>query len=535
LNEITDASATTPAAAAVALRGIVRRFPGIVALGGVDFDLAWGEIHALLGENGAGKSTLMKVLAGMLQPHEGSLRVGGEVVRLRSPRAAIARGVGMVHQHFMLVPSLSVTENVVLGLSRPRWLLDLERAAGRIEELGRQVGLTVDPGARVADLSVGEQQRVEILKVLYRGARILLLDEPTAVLAPGEVEDLFDSLRRMAREGRAVVLITHKLDEVMAIADRCTVLHRGRCTALARPTGGTTAAEVARWMMGGADGEAPASAVDGVTPAPPQPPPAAHRGEAHPVPALEVEDLRAAREDGTPGLRGITLRVAPGEVLGVAGVSGNGQSELADAIAGLRPRSGGVIRFEGRPVDGLGVAERLGLGLAYVPEDRGGVGSAGSLSLVDNVALRGYRHPPVRRGPWLRWGAARRQAETCLRDHDVVHAHAAQRADQLSGGNLQKLILGRELGCNPRILVAAQPTRGLDLTATAAVDRSIRDERARGTAVLLISEDLDELERLADRVVVLYRGRVAGEVPGGTLDREQLGRWMTGAGDGGAP
>ena len=520
------------------MRGVVRRFPGIVALAGVDFELAWGEIHALLGENGAGKSTLMKVLAGMLRPQAGSLRIGGDEVRLRSPREAIARGVGMVHQHFMLVPSLTVTENVVLGLDRPRWLLDLDRASGRIEDLGRQVGLTVDPRARVADLSVGERQRVEILKVLYRGARILLLDEPTAVLAPGEVDDLFDSLRKMAGEGRAVVLITHKLDEVMAIAGRCTVLHRGRCTALAESMAGTTANEVARWMMGGAAAASapPPPAVPGLPAKSPRSEDPAPRGLAPGggAPALEVDELRVIRDDGTEGLRGVSLRVAAGEVVGVAGVSGNGQSELADAIAGLRPIQGGGVRYGGRSVHELGVAARLDLGLAYVPEDRGGVGSAGTLSLVDNVALRGFRRPPVRRGPWLRWGAARAQAAECLERHDVVHASAEQRADQLSGGNLQKLILGRELACEPRVLVAAQPTRGLDLAATAAVDRSIRDERARGAGVLLISEDLDELERLADRVVVLYRGRIAGEVPGGELDREQLGRWMTGAGDGGA-
>jgi simple sugar transport system ATP-binding protein len=427
----------------------------------------------------------------------------------------------MVHQHFMLVPRLTVVENVVLGLPAPRLLLDLPRAAARLAELGERLGLRVDPAARIADLSVGECQRVEILKVLYRGARILLLDEPTAVLAPGEVEELFDALRQMAADGRSIVLISHKLDEVLSIADRCTVLHRGRCTAVGRPTHGTRAADVARWMMGGEEDPATSAGDAGPRVAP-------VRAGAGPA-ALELAGATATRDDGTPALRDLSLRVAPGEVLGVAGVSGNGQAELAEVIAGLRSLTAGAIRFFGEDVGHQPVAGRLDLGLAYVPEDRGGVGSAADLSLVDNLALRSHRHPPVRRGPWLRWPEARAAALRCLRDHDVVHAHPSQAAGQLSGGNLQKLILGRELAEGPKILVAAQPSRGLDLAATAAVDRHVRAESARGTAVLLISEDLDELERLADRIVVLYAGRVAGETVGGSLDRQLVGRWMTGA------
>ena len=520
-----DPAPTATAPAAVAMRGIVRRFPGVLALDRVDFELAAGEVHALLGENGAGKSTLMKVLAGMLAPHGGEIRVDGQPARLRSPRDAIARGVGMVHQHFMLVPRLTVVENVVLGLPRPRILLDLPAAARELAAQGEEVGLGVDPAARVSDLSVGECQRVEILKVLYRGARILLLDEPTAVLAPGEVEELFVALRRMAAGGRSIVLISHKLDEVLAIAGRCTVLHRGRCTASGEPTAGTRAADVARWMMGG-EGDVPLAT------APDRP---ARRKPSAGTAALELVDVEARRDDGTPALRGVSLRVDAGEVVGVAGVSGNGQAELAEVIAGLRPTTGGQVLLAGEEVGRCSVAERLDGGLAYVPEDRGGVGSAPGLSLVDNLTLRSFRRPPVRRGPWLDWRAARKEAGHCLTDHDVVHADPRQVAGQLSGGNLQKLIFGRELAEEPRILVAAQPSRGLDLLATAAVDRRVRAERDRGTAVLLISEDLDELERLADRVVVLYTGRIAGELPGGSLDRARLGRWMTGVAAGEGP
>ncbi len=513
-----DGGATASQPPAVRMEGIVRRFPGVLALDHVDFELRWGEIHALLGENGAGKSTLMKVLCGLVKPDAGRIALDGETIQLRSPRDAIAHGVGMVHQHFMLVPSLTVTENVIIGLPRPRVLLDLPAAAGQIAELASSVGMTIDPDARVADLSVGECQRVEILKVLHRGARTLLLDEPTAVLAPAEVDDLFDSLRRMARAGAAVVIISHKLDEVLAVSDRCTVLHRGLCTASGRTTQGRGARDVAAWMMGGdgdALGDGPAAPAEGPSPA----------GDV----ALALEDVRADRDDGAPGLGGVSLELRGGEVLGVAGVSGNGQTELAEVIAGLRPARAGRVRLGGEDVTRLGVADRLERGLAFVPEDRSGVGSAAGLDLVDNVALRAHRREPVGRGPWFSRARAREAAQRCAGEYGVVHSSVDQLAGQLSGGNLQKLILGRELDTRPRVLVAAQPTRGLDLAAAADVARRIREQRATGAAVLLISEDLDELERLADRVLVLYGGEVVGEQTASTLDRARLGQWMTGA------
>jgi len=518
--DIPAAAASLSGGDAVHMQGIVRRFPGVLALDHVDFGLKRGEIHALLGENGAGKSTLMKVLCGLVRPDSGQVCLDGAPVTLRSPRDAIAHGVGMVHQHFMLVPSLTVTENVILGLPRPRVMLDLEAAAARIAGLATRVGLTLDPGARVADLSVGECQRVEILKVLYRGARTLLLDEPTAVLAPAEVGDLFDSLRRMAADGAAVVIISHKLDEVLAVADRCTVLHRGRRTAGGRSTEGRSAREIAAWMMGReSDG------VDGPDEDAAEASPTHEPGDA----VLSLDDVRADRDDGTEGLSGITLEVRAGEVVGVAGVSGNGQTELAEVIAGLRRARSGRMRIGDADVTHLGAAARLDQGLAFVPEDRSGMGSAAALDLVDNVALRAHRRPPVGRGPWFSRVRAREAAQRCAEEYGVVHSSVDQLAGQLSGGNLQKLILGRELDTRPRVLVAAQPPRGLDLAAAADVARRIRDQRAGGTAVLLVSEDLDELERLADRVVVLYGGAVVGEQTAATFDRACLGRWMTGA------
>jgi len=498
----------SPAAPAVRLRGIVKRFPGVVACDGADLDVLPGEVHALLGENGAGKSTLMNVLAGLYRPDSGEVALGGAPVRLRSPRDAIRRGLGMVHQHFMLVPTLTVAENLALGLEGQGALLHRAALEIAVERLGRDVGLPVDPTARVWQLSVGEQQRVEILKVLHRGARVLLLDEPTAVLAPPEAAQLFDALRRLAAEGRSIVLITHKLDEVAAVADRATVLRRGRTVAAGLAVASTSSEQLSEHMIGRPMGRRLARSAG--TP-----------GEA----VLEVRGLEVLGDRGALAVRGVDLVVRAGEIYGLAGVSGNGQRELVEALAGLRRPAAGHVRLDGVERTGSPVAEVRAAGLVHVPEDRQAVGVAPRLSVAENLALGG-----VPAGGW--WVSPARllaDASTRAAASGIELPAPATVAGTLSGGNLQRVILARELAASPRLIVAAQPTRGLDVGATEAVHRLLLDQRARGAAVLLVSEDLEELLCLADRVGVLFGGRLVGELAAPELDAGRLGRWMTGA------
>jgi simple sugar transport system ATP-binding protein len=454
----------------------------------------------------------MNILAGLYQADAGTIAIDGQRVRLGSPREAIAAGVGMVHQHFTLVPSLTVTENILLGLAEPRFRLRLPEADARVETLAREVGLRVDPAARVWQLSVGEQQRVEILKLLYRGARILVLDEPTAVLAPQEAADLFRTLRSMTAAGTSVVLISHKLDEVLSIADRITVMRRGKATAAGLPAAGRTTAELARLMVG-------REVLEQVDKAPVKPGPV----------VLSVEEVSAVGDRGQPALRAVSIAVRGGQIVGVAGVAGNGQTELAEVITGLRACTGRII-VNGRDVANRPVIEGIGAGVAHVPEDRLGTGSAPDLSIVDNAIMKRYRDAPIAHGWVVDTGAARRLASELKDDFAVAAPSIETRARLLSGGNLQRLILAREISSGPRLLVAVQPTRGLDVGAIETVHRLLLAQREAGTAILLISEDLDELLMLADRIVVLYAGRVAGEVDAADAEVDRLGLLMTGGG-----
>ena len=511
-----SATAAQPADAltnplAIEAVGVVKAFPGVLANDHVDFDVRPGEIHALLGENGAGKSTLMNVLAGMYRPDEGGVRVGGRDVEFRSPRDAIAAGIGMVHQHFALVPSQTVAENVLLGLDRPRFRLDLRRTEAEVAALAAKLGLRVDPGARVWQLSVGEQQRVEIVKLLFHGARVLILDEPTAVLAPQEIAELFDTLRSMADDGRSVVFISHKLGEVLTIADRITVMRAGRVTAAGIDPRGVTRADLARLMVG----RPVLEALDRT------------QVEAGRV-VLAIEGVSADNDRGVPALREASLEVRAGEIVGIAAVAGNGQAELAQVITGMRMGTGRVL-VDGRDVAAQPSRVAIDAGVGHVPEDRAGVGSAPNLSLVDNLILRRFRRAPVARGPFLDKGAARSKA----RELQGAYAISAPTLDApvriLSGGNLQRLILAREIDAAPRLLVAVQPTRGLDVGAIEGVHQLLLDLRAAGTAILLISEELEELLALADRILVMYEGRVTAsfETPRAS-DVEAIGLHMTG-------
>ncbi|MET1231940.1 MAG: ABC transporter ATP-binding protein, partial [Candidatus Limnocylindrales bacterium] len=490
--------------------------PGIVANDGVAFDLRVGEVHALLGENGAGKSTLMNILAGLYRPDEGQIWIDGQPAAFGSPRDAIAAGLGMVHQHFTLVPSQTVTENVLLGLDRPRFRLRLQQYDEEIAGLAATFGMRVDPRAKVWQLSVGEQQRVEILKMLYRGARVLIMDEPTAVLAPQEVDELFGTLRTMTANGRSIVFISHKLAEVLAIADRVTVMRHGKVTAAGLPPAGATKADLARLMVGRA-------VLESLERTPFQP------GSV----VLSLREIHAQNDKLLPALRGVSLDVRSGEILGVAAVAGNGQSELAQVIAGLRPFDG-LIEIGGVPYGGSSAREAIRQGVAHVPEDRTGVGSAPNLSIADNLMMKSYREAPIARGWVLDMPAARRAAERLKGEYHIAAPSIDTQARLLSGGNLQRMILAREIGSNPRLMVAVQPTRGLDVGAIESVHRLLLQRRAAGAAIILMSEELDELLALADRVTVIYEGLVMGTFDVQDADVHEIGLLMTG-GTGGLP
>jgi simple sugar transport system ATP-binding protein len=502
---------------AIEARGVVKAFPGVLANDHVDFDLRRGEVHALLGENGAGKSTLMNILAGLYRPDEGVIRVDGQRVEFGSPRDAIAAGIGMVHQHFTLVPSQTVTENVLLGLDRPRFLLHERRSEAEVAELARRFGLRVDPGARIWQLSVGEQQRVEILKMLYRGARILIMDEPTAVLAPQEADELFATLRSMTAEGRSVVFISHKLGEVLAIADRVTVMRRGKVTASGLSTAGATKADLARLMVG----RAVLESLDREDVAP---------GAV----VLSVQGVSARNDRGLPALRDVSLDVREGEIVGIAAVAGNGQSELAEVVTGLRECTGQVL-VGGQPVANGTAAAVIRRGVAHVPEDRTSVGSAPNLSLTDNLIMKRYRDAPVARGWLVDDGSARSLADRLRDTYRIAAPSVDTEVRLLSGGNLQRAILAREIETKPGLLVAVQPTRGLDVGAIESVHRLLLELRAKGTAIVLISEELDEILALADRIAVMYEGRFVGEFDAQHAEIGRIGLLMTGGAESDAP
>ncbi len=504
-----------PPAPAIETIGITKHFPGVVANDHVDFSARPGEVHALLGENGAGKTTLSHIISGLYRPDEGEIRLFGERVSFGRPRDAIDAGVSMVHQHFRLVERFTVAENLILGDTRGagrRFLIDSRAVEGQVRELGKRYRLQVDPHARVWQLSVGEQQRVEILNALYQNARVLLLDEPTSVLTPDEADTLFATLRQIAAEGRTVIFISHKLQEVKAVSDRVTVLRDGRLVGTVE-TADATPRSLTALMVG--------HELQTVTHTP-----RAASGEE--TAALEVSELWADGDRGLPAVRGISLRVGRGEIVAVAGVAGNGQRELAEAITGLRTHTRGEVRVGGRRLRNGDSRAAFDAGVRYVPEDRLGTGVAPSLSIAWNLALRAYRRLAL--GPLLPLRRLRTDAERAIGDYDIKASSPAMMAANLSGGNLQKLVIAREFSGEMKLLVAASPTRGLDVAAVETVHEHLLEAAAAGAGVLLISEDLDEILALNDRVVVMYEGalsqvedrqsveeiglRMAGETPG---------------------
>ncbi|MBI1796072.1 MAG: ABC transporter ATP-binding protein [Candidatus Eisenbacteria bacterium] len=506
------AASTGTRAPAIALRDITRRFGAVLANDRVSLEIAPGEIHALVGENGAGKSTLMRMLYGMIQPDAGTIAVDGRVVRIHRPADAIRLGLGMVHQHFMLVDTLTVAENVVLGREPRRAGLGVDRTAAeaRVTALADRYRLPVPARARVGGLPVGVQQRVEILKTLDQGARVLILDEPTAVLTPQEVDDLFRMLRTLHAQGTSIVLITHKLAEVKALAERVTVMRAGRVVGGGEAAALTTA-RIAELMVG--------------RPLADDLPRVAREPEA---PLLEVRTLDADDDRGLPAVRRVSLTVAAGEVLGIAGVEGNGQSELIECIAGLRAPLRGEIVIAGRTMHGRSPRERAAAGLAHIPSDRLHRGLVPEMSLAENLALGRHRERELGAGPLLDRGALVARAGRLLADYDVRPPDPARRAGQLSGGNQQKLIAARELSRGASVLIVAHPTRGVDLGAAESIHRRLLAERDRGRAVLLVSSELSEILTLSDRVCVMYEGRIVHETRPSETDERTLGLHMTG-------
>jgi simple sugar transport system ATP-binding protein len=495
------------------LRGITKRFPGIVANDAVDFDLRKGEVHALLGENGAGKSTLMNVVYGLYRPDEGEILINGKPAELGSPKAAIENGIGMVHQHFMLIPVMSVAENIVLATEPTHngIFLDYAAAEKRVREISSRFGLVVDPRAIVQDITVGQQQRVEILKALYRGADILVLDEPTAVLTPQEAQELFTIIRSLTEQGKSIIFISHKLNEVTEVADRITVLRRGKKIETL-PAAGATEEGLARLMVG----REVLLRVD--------------KTAAQPTGALlRVEGLTVEDDRGIEQVRDVSFDVKGGEIVGIAGVDGNGQTELIDAIAGLRRSKAGTIVIGDEDVTGDTCKECLDAGLGHIPEDRQRRGLVLDFSLAENIALHDYDHPPASRYGWLYPKRLIEKARVLLQEFDVRGGGPETRAGGLSGGNQQKVVLAREIDRNPKVLIAAQPTRGLDVGAIEFVHRRLVEERDEGRGILLVSLELDEILSLSDRILVIFEGRIVGEFPPGVSEQE-LGVAMTGGG-----
>jgi simple sugar transport system ATP-binding protein len=494
----------------VEMCNIVKRFPGVLANSKVCFDVNAGEVHALLGENGAGKSTLMRQLYGLYRPDEGEIIIDGKKVEFHSPADAIKAGIGMIHQHFMLVPTLTVAENVILGLkSKYEPILDLETVSKKVNELSIAYGLKIDPTAYIWQLSVGEQQRVEIIKALYRGASLIILDEPTAVLTPQEVNDLFVTLKRMVSEGHALVFISHKLHEVMAISDRVTVLRDGQVIGT-QPTKEMTRNDLVKMMVG--------REMKPITPQPPQ------KGNVR----LKIENLHTMGDRGTETLRGINLEIHGGEVVGLAGVSGNGQRELAECLSGLRKLTEGRIELDQTDITAIPLKERVESGLSYIPEERMRDGAIRDFSVQENLFLQDHASPDFTRGIFLDFPRMEAFASRMVKEFTVKTPRLDTPVKNLSGGNIQKLILARELSRQPKVLIAAQPTRGVDIGATEYIHERLLLQRDSGTAILLISEDLDEIMTLSDRIAIIYEGSIIGIVERDGATVEQIGLMMAG-------
>jgi ABC-type uncharacterized transport system ATPase subunit len=499
---------STNVAPALEMRGITKRYPAVVANDQIDLEIRPGEIHALLGENGAGKTTLMNVLYGLAKPDEGQILLDGAPVEISGPADAIARGISMVHQHFMLVPVLSVTENIILGEEPGGVFVDRAEARRRIAELATRFGFDIDPDVRVARLSVGEQQRVEILKALYRETRILVLDEPTAVLTPQETEEIFALLRRLAQSGRSIIFISHKLYEVLEIADRITVIRRGKVVATRLPAE-TNEEDLAELMVG----REVQLTVD--------------RGESHPGEVLlEVEGVHVKDDRGQEVVRGVDFTIRGGEVLGIAGVAGNGQDELVEALIGLRHESAGTVRLAGRDMTHASPREINQAGVGYVPADRHRFGLVLSFPVADNLVLTSYYRRPYARGILRDDEAIEHDASDSIQAFDIRTPSADARCDTLSGGNQQKVIVAREFDRDLRLLILDQPTRGLDVGSIEFIHKQIIQKRNAGTAILLVSAELDEVLEMSDRIGVMFRGRIVALMDGRGADKNEVGLLM---------
>jgi general nucleoside transport system ATP-binding protein len=492
------------------MQGIRKEFPGVVANDDVSFDVRRGEVHALLGENGAGKSTLMNILYGLYKPDGGEIRLNGKPVSFTSAREAIQAGIGMVHQHFMLIPVMTVAENIVLGIEPSKGLLLDERGAERrVRELSEQFGLAVVPEALVSDITVGQEQRVEILKALYRGADLLILDEPTAVLTPQEAGELFGIIRSLQADGKSIIFITHKLNEVLEIADRITVLRRGK-TIETVPREGATEASLAKAMVG-------REVLLRVEKEPARPSDA----------LLEVRDLHVLDDRGIAKVRGVSFDVRAGEIVGIAGVDGNGQTELIDALTGLQRIESGTVTIAGRELTHTTARAALDLGIGHIPEDRQRRGLVLEFSIAENIALHDYAKPPVGRYGWLFPGKMVGRARALIQEFDVRGGGPFTRAGGLSGGNQQKVVAAREIARDPKVLIAAQPTRGLDVGAIEYLHRRLVTERDEGRAILLVSLELEEILSLSDRILVIYEGEIVGEHTG-EVSEQEIGLEMLG-------
>lgn len=493
------------------MRNITKRFPGVLANDNVCFAVDAGEVHALLGENGAGKTTLMNILYGLYQPTSGEIYLRGRRVEITSAKVAIENGIGMVHQHFMLIPALSVVENVILGTKQRRGpFLAIDEAAAKVSELSSRYGLAVDPHRKVRDLSVGERQRVEIVKALYRGADLLILDEPTAVLTPQETEELFGVIRQLTAQGHTVIFISHKLNEVKTISDRVTVLRQGRAVTTV-DTCWVSKEELARFMVG-------KEVLFDIERKPQEP------GEA----VLRLDQIEADNDLGLRALRSVSLEIRRGEVLGVAGVDGNGQRELVEVVCGLRKATRGTVRLGNMDVTNQPPRRISELGTAHIPEDRQARGLVLTMTLKENLILHNYNRPPFCRGHFLNWREIKDYSRRLIREFDVRTPDEDLPAKNLSGGNQQKLILARELSSDPQLLIAMHPTRGLDVGAIEYVHRKIMEQRSKGAAVLLVSTDLDEILSLSDRIAVIYEGEIMGILINRQVDIGEIGLMMAG-------